>query len=411
MTNSSNKKMRLGAVIVVLLIVIGVFAAWYKIYREVDQPAWITSDPKYSYLYGSVGAERAAGIPYWIWLALPRIFPEYLHYPGGYAALGMSWEESREMPVGFSKKTVGYVRVAANCALCHAISYRTGPDETSTVVPSIPGRTTDIKPLLYFFKQAASDPRFNAGELLAEIGLATKLSFPDSLLYRFVLIPHARTAMIEQNSVMLDAALQRHSRNPHVPFEDSRMKALEGWVRNAKVPPYPLPVEQARVAAGKPLFTQHCASCHSLDGKRKIVPIGEIGTDRALLDQWTNDSHAAATASLSGEQTEMVKGNGYIAAPLNGVWLRGPYLHNGSVSTVRELLQAPAQRSPKFYRGNDLIDSVNLGFISTEAEEKGRRQFILFDTSKPGSGNAGHLYGVNLANADKDALLEFLKTL
>ncbi len=408
MTNSANKKMRIATVVVVLLILVGGVTAWYNLYHEVAQPSWITSDPRNAYLYGSAGAERDAGIPYWIWLVLPRLFPEYLHYPGGYAALGMSWEESREMPVGFSKKIVGYVRVAANCAVCHATSYRTGPDETSTVVPALPGRTTDIKPLLYFFKQAASDPRFNAGELLAEVDRWTKLSLLDQLLYRFVLIPQARKAMIEQNSVMLDAALQRHSQNPYAPFDDSGMKTFEGWVNGAKAPPYPLPVDETRVAAGKPLFAQHCGSCHSLDGKRQVVPIGEIGTDRALLDHWTSDSHSA-NAGLNRDQAEMVKGNGYMAAPLNGVWLRGPYLHNASVPTVRDLLQPPALRSQKFYRGNDLVDSANVGFVSTEAEEKGRRQFAPVDTSRPGMGNAGHLYGVTLSSSDKDALLEFLK--
>src|SRR5258708_7391175 len=87
-----------------------------------------------------------AGIAYWIWLVLPRIFPEYQPYPGGYVAFGMTWEEGKEMPAGFSKKTVGYVRVAANCALCHAASYRSTPDATPEVVAAVPGRAGDLAP-------------------------------------------------------------------------------------------------------------------------------------------------------------------------------------------------------------------------------------------------------------------------
>src|ERR1039458_9167392 len=132
MTKRTKRKIRIAAVALVLLAIATGFTAWYKIRRDVAQPQWITSDARNDYLYGSVGAESTAGIPYWIWLALPRLFPDYLHYPGGYVALGLSWEESREMPVGFSKKTVGYVRVAGNCALCHARSYRTGRSEEHT---------------------------------------------------------------------------------------------------------------------------------------------------------------------------------------------------------------------------------------------------------------------------------------
>src|SRR5260370_13701882 len=109
-------------------------------------------------LHGSIGAAREAGIPYCIWLVLRRIFPEYLPYPGGYAALGMTWEEGREMPAGFSKKTVGYVRVAANCALCHAASYRSGPDATPEVVAAIPAHTVDLQPFLTFLQKRAPYP-------------------------------------------------------------------------------------------------------------------------------------------------------------------------------------------------------------------------------------------------------------
>jgi mono/diheme cytochrome c family protein len=412
MTKRTKRKIRIAAVALVLLAIATGFTAWYKIRRDVAQPQWITSDARNDYLYGSVGAESTAGIPYWIWLALPRLFPDYLHYPGGYVALGLSWEESREMPVGFSKKTVGYVRVAGNCALCHARSYRTGPDETSAVVDAVRGRATDIKPLLLFFHQCAADPRFNAGELLSEIGMATGLSFLDQSIYRFALIPRTRQAMLNQESVIVDPDLQYHSRNPYAPFSSPRMKALEVRIRDAQAPAYPLPVNPALVAAGKPLFAQHCGSCHALDGQSKVIPIGEIGTDHEHLENWTQAAHAdGASDRLGRERIEMVKNSGYLAGPLNGIWLRGPYLHNGSVPTVRALLQPQAQRPRTFYRGNDLIDATGVGFLSTEAEERGRRQFVFFDASQRGNGNAGHLYGIGLSSSEKDALLEYLKTL
>lgn len=218
-----------AAVLVVLVVVIGI-TAWHKLYRDVPQPGWITADQRDDFLYGSVGAEGTAGMPYWIWLVLPRICPEHLPGQGGYASLGRPWEEGREMPAGFSKKTIGYVRVAASCALCHAASSGTGPDQVPAVVIAGPGHATDIQPLLSFFMQCAQGPHFNADEILSEIDMATKLSVLDRLLYRFVLIPRTRKALLHQ-SVLIDSELRLHRQHPDAPFSPQRMKDLADWLK------------------------------------------------------------------------------------------------------------------------------------------------------------------------------------
>jgi hypothetical protein len=98
-----------------------------------------------------------------------------------------------------------------------------------------------------------------------------------------------------------------------------------------------------------------------------------------------------------------------VAKPLDGIWLRGPYLHNGSVPRLLDLLETPDHRPVRFWRGYDVLDANGVGFIASgaEAERVGTR----FDTSLPGNGNGGHLYGTDLPADDKRALLEFLKTL
>jgi hypothetical protein len=110
----------------------------------------------------------------------------------------------------------------------------------------------------------------------------------------------------------------------------------------------------------------------------------------------------AANADVEGAQ------GGYVARPLVGTWLLGPYLHNGSVPTVWDLLSPPDRRPAIFYRGYDVVDLDHLGFVSTggEAEAYGFR----FDTAIRGNGNGGHLYGTDLDDGDKRALVEFLKT-
>jgi hypothetical protein len=98
--------------------------------------------------------------------------------------------------------------------------------------------------------------------------------------------------------------------------------------------------------------------------------------------------------------------------PLDGLWLRAPYLHNGSVPNLRELLEPSAKRSKVFYRGDDVYDPANVGFESNVPERDGRK-FFRYDTSVRGNGNQGHEgkeYGTELSPADKNALLEYLKT-
>jgi RoxA-like, cytochrome c-like len=97
-----------------------------------------------------------------------------------------------------------------------------------------------------------------------------------------------------------------------------------------------------------------------------------------------------------------------VAVSLDGLWLRAPYLHNGSVPTLADLLEPMAARPKRFWRGVDLFDSVRVGFVTTGADAE--RYGTLYDTSRPGNGNAGHLYGTTLTPENKRALIEYLKT-
>ena len=101
--------------------------------------------------------------------------------------------------------------------------------------------------------------------------------------------------------------------------------------------------------------------------------------------------------------------DGYINPPLDGCWLRAPYLHNGSVPSLAALLLPPAQRPRFFYRGRNTYDPINMGFESSESDtEPG---LFRYDTSRRGNGNQGHTYGTDLPALEKAALLEYLKTL
>ena len=129
-------------------------------------PSSAPSPEEERFKYGSLGAEEDLGIPYPIFHVLPRVFGDLLPGPGGYRAFGIPWEEGRELPVGFSKKTMGFPRITQTCAICHAASYRTAPDATPVIVPTGPSHTTNAMAFLDFLEAAANDPRWSGDGMM-----------------------------------------------------------------------------------------------------------------------------------------------------------------------------------------------------------------------------------------------------
>ena len=104
--------------------------------------------------------------------------------------------------------------------------------------------------------------------------------------------------------------------------------------------------------------------------------------------------------------------SGYVAEPLGGLWLNGPYLHNGSVPTLRDLLEQPAQRPAAFVRGLDVLDARNGGFVAPSCDSRQQPpEGFCFDTRLVGNSNDGHVYGTALPASDKSDLLAYLLTL
>jgi hypothetical protein len=191
------------------------------------------------------------------------------------------------------------------------------------------------------------------------------------------------------------------------------LERIERWLLEVRPPAYPFDIDTTATADGRAVFEQRCAQCHAPGGARtgSVIPVEEVGTDRHRLDMWTAASPVAYNRFADGypwDFTAFRKTNGYVAVPLDGVWLRAPYLHNGSVASLEELLN-PSGRRPTFYRGYDVFDPVRVGFVSDG--EAAQRMGMAYDTSKPGNGNAGHTYGVELTPAQRKALIEYLKTL
>jgi len=207
-----------------------------------------------------------------------------------------------------------------------------------------------------------------------------------------------------------------------VTVDHAGLKRVRDWIWTLPPPVYPYDVDTPLAARGAAVYQQECLACHgdhrfkdgikSGDGLGRVVDVSQVGTGRYRLDSYT-PMFAANQYSLFPESpyrfTRFRKTNGYANHPLDGIWARAPYLHNGSVPTLRDLLETPEQRPREFFRGYDLYDRARLGFISNVPEAGGRR-FFRYDTSVPGNSNSGHLYGTSRPDDDKRAIVEYLKT-
>ena len=232
------------------------------------------------------------------------------------------------------------------------------------------------------------------------------------------------------------------------------------------------PIDAKVAARGKELYAKNCVDCHALPPYPRtgmnlygrsfvpvtMVPLAEIGTDpdmaRAVVDRRANPGPFASSfkqGDLDAEGkvqalqfvsfavvgtmlnafrdqlsiTDVVKFPqffdrrsitrlptteqmlAYKARPLAGTAFAGYLLHNGAVPNVYELLLPPKERSKVFFVGNREYDSKRLGFVSDKSVEGTTK----FDTSLPGSSNAGHEYGTDLPDDDRWALVEYLKSL
>ena len=120
-----------------------------------------------------------------------------------------------------------------------------------------------------------------------------------------------------------------------------------------------------------------------------------------LLNRLANPSVTAPAASDPRDSVAFK----YKGRPLNGIWATAPYLHNGSVQNLDDLLKPAAKRKKTFRLGSGQFDPVLIGF-----QDSGE---FLFDTSVIGNSNIGHdsIYGREYSANERNALIEYVKTL
>jgi mono/diheme cytochrome c family protein len=194
------------------------------------------------------------------------------------------------------------------------------------------------------------------------------------------------------------------------------------FVGHLPPPVYPFAIDGSKLARGKEVYRNACASCHDSESGKGYPDIGTdpnraIGLTEAArkvlsaaiyrtcppeMRESEADCKPVAEAAVSAPRS-------YIAAPLDGIWARAPYFHNGSVPTLAQVLQ-PSTRAATFSRGSLAYDKEGVGFAWRPAGTNVKP----FDTAREGLSNRGHDTPDMTFETDKEsreALLEYLKTL
>jgi hypothetical protein len=468
-----------------------------------------TSDAVWSFRYGTTGTELRAGVPYWIFRVLPKIFDDEFRGRGyerfGFTEDNQDYYTKRALPRGLvladsELRLPGYPvkvalkRVAINCSGCHRGEYR--HEGRRVLVDGMPNHTADLQGFKRFFARAFHDDRFTQQRVVSEIdALLSEEGKPpltkwERLFYasvvrllresdedtgawmdaradngpgridafnavKFEILKVAddgTAAQIDFPSIWNQGSAIRpwhhvdgNTKNSEarnfgsvlgvggIPLSVHKPNIIEvgEWLdAGLKPPPYPFAaLDPKRVAAGEKIFiARQCSSCHGLydQANATIVPGADymkvdptVGTDPGRWKAFGPGTAAALNAFGSnhalwpmGAFRGSTEQGGYLAGPLDGIWARAPYLHNGSVPTLRALL-TPEERPKVFYRGSMEYDAKNGGWRS-DLPHDGKRELHKYETVEgetpiPGNGNAGHDHPV--PPEERDDLIEYLKSL
>jgi len=233
------------------------------------------------------------------------------------------------------------------------------------------------------------------------------------------------------------------------------LEILEESVRTIGPPEWPWDLDLDKASQGAELYENNCASCHGIQpGAPRppvfdtwLTPVHNVGTD---IKYWLNLARLAPSSGLmtgrkipsSGyeiqpynelaarlvavvNQTALLQKfpeldftltkdptppGSYESRVLEGVWASAPYLHNGSVPSLAELLKPAVDRESVFEVG-PAYDLVNVGIAEEQPEWAVKSVFFVNPDLFSGDSNAGHEYGTDLSPEEKEALLEYLKTL
>lgn len=203
---------------------------------------------------------------------------------------------------------------------------------------------------------------------------------------------------------------------------------LLAFIKSLQPPAWPFPVNEQLLATGQQVFESTCSECHGTYGANpeypaRLVPLDVVQTDPTLVDFALSDAGLSYVdwfnRSFFGQLSVAAPGRGYVAPPLDGIWATAPFLHNGSVPSIRAVLDRSIR--PSVWRHKtpnpdeqDSYDQDAMGWRFEVIDSLGAstpKPPDIYDTRLPGYSNSGHPFGDHLSESQRSAVLEYLKTL
>lgn len=453
-----------------ILIACVAFTTAVEIVKKNDRPVKIPASPQRlggdaetGYTYLTTGDYVKGGIPYSLFvLGMGKDRTNYLHRSGKNARISYDYTTV--------KAANGELLVAPNCLQCHAAVFNDSlviglgnsfidfTDNKKLNLKNLkwlesflritsPGKYRAAEPFIQVAKTVgpylvADAPGVNAADRLAAVlaahrdpvtfrwDTAARLDIPSRLIptdtppWWLLKKKHAmfyngfgrgdfgRFLMASNLLTVNDTSESREV--------DSHMPDVLAYIYSLKPPKYPYHIDTALAVEGESVFNDKCAKCHGTYGDgdtypNLLIPESIIQTDSFLYKanysnpqfvDWFNRSWF----TMGDHPARLEPYNGYIAPPLDGIWITAPYLHNGSVPNLEALLNSslrPRYWSRDFQKPQ--FDSLQVGWQYAAHDSADSRE--VYNTTLPGYGNYGHYFGDRLSEKDRKAVIEYLKTL
>ncbi len=200
--------------------------------------------------------------------------------------------------------------------------------------------------------------------------------------------------------------------------KDEDFENILHYLFSLQAPAWPQSIDTEAAERGKVVYTSSCRGCHgssSVGFPASFIALNVVGTDPLRAENFTNTEASVINTSWFGE-TPMTATGKYMAPPLTGIWARAPYFHNGSVPTLKAVLDSSIR--PTFWKrtgsGADDFDFDEVGWRYTPKDSGGNRATIagrkIYDTTQDGLSNSGHTFGDALTSQQRDDVIEYLKT-
>ena len=297
------------------------------------------------------------------------------------------------------------------------------------------GLTNGVASLKYQFGLITSSKNEPAETGFTSIPVIYDRSFRTSLLYDGLYSPKIddKLSNLENLSrVVSFFTVPTSGNDPKVAAKQfTKVNKSMQFLETAKRPSYPGSINYDQAMRGQKIYQNKCASCHGeyseglspilVSYPNMITPQSDMQTDSSRLDVIDQKLVDKVNLSNMGEFLTASKKDGYYPQILTSVWLSAPYLHNGSVTSLWELMN-PEERSDKFLIGGHRLDYKKVGIDLPKINENGISSYAddykpwstpeLYDTTEPGKSNTGHIKPFDqMSTQEKWDVIEYLKLL